>query len=224
MGINTLPYLLQLASPALPIGAYTYSEGLETLVQQGHMPSAAALQAWITQELTVGAMRLEAVAMCRAYTAAIAHDTAQIIHWNHWLSALRETEELRNQSWQMGRSLARLLTELEPDMKPLLEACSPQWNVAIVMAIAAAHWQIDLEATVTAYLHSWISNLINSGVKLIPLGQTAGQRLLVQLYQPLKHLVQTILTLSDEELYACNWGWAIASMNHETLYTRLFRS
>jgi len=216
--------LLQLASPALPVGAYSYSEGLETLVTLGQLPDAASLQHWIEQELAVGAMRLEAAAMARVYEAAIAPDLPALRYWNQWLSALREAEELRLQSWQMGRSLYRLLLELNPDLGPLLEACGESSNFAVVYAIAAAHWQIDPRSTLLSYLHSWASNLVNAGVKLIPLGQTAGQRLLLDLGPAIAQATDEAIALPPEEFGACSWGAAIACMAHETLYTRLFRS
>ncbi|MBW4651956.1 MAG: urease accessory protein UreF [Kaiparowitsia implicata GSE-PSE-MK54-09C] len=220
----SLAYLLQLASPALPVGGYTYSEGLETLVQQGLLTTVAELEDWLTQELQTGAVRLEAVAIARLHAAVTADQPGAIAQWNQWLSALRDTEEVRLQSWQMGRSLVRLMQELEPDLTPVFQRCGDRTNFATAFAIAAAHWQIPVQSAMLGYLHSWLTTAINAGVKLIPLGQTAGQRLLMQLYPTLHETVETAQALPDEALYACNWGWAIASMNHETLYTRLFRS
>jgi urease accessory protein len=106
--------LLQLASPALPVGAYSYSEGIETLVHQGQISHADALAQWLTEELERGAIRLEAAVMMRAYRAWQQQDSASLVTWNDWLSAVRDGEELRNQSWQMGRSLLRLVGDLEP--------------------------------------------------------------------------------------------------------------
>lgn len=217
-------YLLQLASPALPVGAFSYSEGLETLVQQGIVVDEAGLHHWLEQELNYGAIRVEAAILARAYTAMQTAHLDQLADWNHWLSAFRETEELRLQSWQMGRSLVRLLHTLEPTLRPQLEVCGETCNFAIAFAIAAAHWQIAPHQAIAGYLHSWATNLINAGVKLIPLGQTQGQRLLTQLYPPLEAVATEVLTMPDEALGSCGWGLAIASMSHETLYSRLFRS
>lgn len=225
---ESLLRLLQLASPALPVGAYSYSEGLETLVTLGQLPDAASLQRWMEQELATGAMRLEAAAMARIYKAAIAPDLPALRDWNQWLSALREAEELRLQSWQMGRSLYRLLLELDPSIASLLEACGEPSdfavNFAVTYAIAAAHWQIDLRAALLSYLHSWASNLVNAGVKLIPLGQTTGQRLLLSLAPAIAQTTDAAIALPADDFGACSWGQAIACMTHETLYTRLFRS
>jgi urease accessory protein len=218
----TLLGLLQLASPALPIGAYSYSEGLETLTEAGKVHDVDSLQHWLEQELQYGAIRLEAAVMLRAYDATRVGDRQVLNDWNNWLSAAKETQELREQSWQMGRALIRLLQEIQP--QSLAHVWCHPCNFAIAFGLAAANWQISQEATILGYLHSWATNLINAGVKLIPLGQTAGQRLLLNLHSSLSRTAQEILTLDDDDLYSCGWGLALASMAHETQYTRLFRS
>jgi len=219
-----LLHLLQLTSPALPVGAYSYSEGLETLVQTGTIATAADLLHWLIQELSYGAIRLEVATMLRIYDSASPIDSAALNNWNHWLSAVRDSAELREQSWQMGRSLARLLIDLQPELKPLIQACGEPCNYAVAFGVAAASWQIDRREAALGYLHSWAANLISAAVRLIPLGQTVGQRSLLQLYPTLEQAVDAILLLPDDELNTCGWGLAIASMNHETLYSRLFRS
>lgn len=220
--------LLQLASPALPVGAYSYSEGLEALVDKRQVHNSETLEQWLTQELRYGAIRLEATVMVRGYQAMQNQDWEALQAWNRWLSAARETEELRLQSWQMGRSLLRLLSDLEP-MLLFDSACQRSLqaegcNFAIAFAIAAATWEIDLQSALLAYLHSWASNLISAGVKLIPLGQTAGQQLLLNLQISLQGAMADILLLPDEQLGSCGWGLALASMAHEHQYSRLFRS
>jgi urease accessory protein len=222
--MRSLSYLLQLSTPALPVGAYSYSEGLETLVQAQHITVLEDLQDWLQQELTCGMIRLEAIALLRVWQAVQKQESAAIAPWNQWLSALRETEEMRLQSWQMGRSLQRLLGELDSSMALHLQAAGEPCNFAIAFGIAAAHWQIQAPDALLGYLHSWVSNLINAGVKLVPLGQTQGQVLLTVLYPTLDAAVDQVLTLADDDLAGCGWGVAIASMQHETLYSRLFRS
>lgn len=224
MNSASLLRLLQLVSPTLPVGAFSYSEGLETIVQTELIVDLATLEHWLVQELRYGAIRLEAAVFARVYAAVQTGDLAQLKHWNHWISAFRETEELREQSWQMGRSLSRLLQDLQPNLASLFNACGEPCNFTIAFALAAAHWQVDLQSAILGYLHSWASNLVNAGVRLIPLGQTQGQRLLLQLYPQMEETVGTILELTDDELWNCSWGLTIASMTHETLYSRLFRS
>ena len=216
--------LLQLASPAMPVGAYSYSEGIETLVDTGAIASSQSLKHWLLQELKYGAIRIEAAVMVRAYKAAAISDVAALVYWNQWLSALRETEELRQQSWQMGRSLMRLLLELQPQLADVIDAVGNPCNFAISFGIAAAHWNINLSDAILGYLHSWATNLITAGIKLIPLGQTAGQQLLLELHTNIINATEEILTLEDDNLSNCGWGLSLASMAHETQYTRLFRS
>jgi urease accessory protein len=215
---------MQLVSPALPVGAYSYSEGLETLVQSGNLPDAENLQRWLVEELRCGAVRLEGAVMVRIYQAAIASNLSNLGYWNQWLSAFRETEELRQQSWQMGRSLSRLLLELQPSLEDLLQACGQPCNFAVAFAIASHSWQIDCKTMILGYLHSWATNLVNAGIRLIPLGQTVGQRLLLELYVEIEIATTSILEMKDEDFGSCSWGVTIASMSHETLYSRLFRS
>ncbi|WP_341530902.1 urease accessory protein UreF [Nostoc sp. UHCC 0302] len=216
--------ILQLASPALPVGAYSYSEGLETLTENGAIANQANLKHWLEAELRYGAIRLEAAVMIRAEQTAKIGDLKALCRWNLWLSAARETEELRASSWQMGRSLIQLLGKLEPQVMPIVNAVGNRCNYAIAFGIAVAHWQINIQAALLAYLHSWASNLITAGVKLIPLGQTAGQQLLLDLQPLISLAAKEILTLEDDQLSCCSWGLSLASMQHETQYTRLFRS
>ena len=221
---SNLLCLLQLASPALPVGAYSYSEGLETLVENNIINNQECLLHWLEAELRYGAIRLEAAVMLRAYNCVKRGDLEALSRWNMWLSAVRETEELRNSSLQMGRSLIQLFGKLQPQIKPLADAVGNSCNYAIAFGIAAAYWDINIQAAVLGYLHSWLSNLIAAGVKLIPLGQTAGQQLLLNLQPLISDATAQILALEDDNLSCCSWGLSLASMAHETQYTRLFRS
>jgi urease accessory protein len=219
-----LSRLLQLASPLLPVGGYSYSEGLETLILQGIISDRSSLQTWIEYELQAGAIRIEAAVMDRAYLAASQDNLVRLQYLNRWLSAIRETEELRHQSWQMGGSLTKLAIELTPKIQELFSNIDRPCHYAIAFGITAQFWQIDRHATILAYLQCWATSQIGVGVKLIPLGQTAGQQMLWELLAQLDLLAQTIPTLADDDLYACTWGSSLASMQHETLYSRLFRS
>ncbi|AFZ13398.1 Urease accessory protein ureF [Crinalium epipsammum PCC 9333] len=216
--------LLQLTNSALPIGAYSYSEGLETLVELGKIKDKQTLEHWLNQELYYGAIRLEAAVMARAFNSVMQGNWERLSYWNKWLSAARETEELRNQSWQMGYSLMRLIQEIQPETIPIVTACGNPCNYAIAFGLISAYWEIDLLAATLGYLHSWASNLVNAGVKIIPLGQTAGQQIMLNLHSSITHAAQEILNLDDDNLNSCGWGLALASMAHETQYTRLFRS
>ena len=217
--------LLQLASPALPVGAYSYSEGLEALAEAGRLSDRDALESWLLQELRYGAIRVDTAVMVRAYRACQLDDWDGLGNWNRWLSAARETEELRHQSLQMGRSLLRLLQDLHlVELTQSIVLQKDGCHFAVAFALAAVRWQIDLPSAMLGYLHSWASNLVNVGVKLIPLGQTAGQQLLLQLQPTIECAVEEVLLLQDDDLGSCSWGLALASMAHETQYSRLFRS
>ena len=221
------------------MGAYSYSEGIESLVETGAIDSEVSLRNWLQDSLQFGAIRVEAALAVRALRAAIIGDLTALSYWNAWATAAKETEELRSQSWQMGRTLLRLLLDLRsssrasltPAPTPLItivqefvESGGNPCNFAIGFGIAAACWQIEEEAALLGYLYSWATNLASAGVKLIPLGQTAGQQLLLDLHSQISCTAQEVLKLEDDDLGSCSWGLALASMAHETQYTRLFRS
>ncbi|MGB7058879.1 MAG: urease accessory protein UreF [Geitlerinemataceae cyanobacterium] len=220
----SLLHLLQLASPALPVGAYSYSEGIETLVSREIITDVDSLKLWLEQELNLGAIQLESAIVLRAYRATQNNDRPALIYWNSWLSAARETEELRNQSWQMGSALSRLIVKINPKTEFFVSAIGSPVNYAIAFGIAAASWHIDERSMLLGYLQSWATNLIGVGVKLIPLGQTSGQQLLLELQHPIVSATDNIITLEDDDLSSWGWGLSLASMAHETLYSRLFRS
>ncbi|UBF24657.1 urease accessory protein UreF [Kovacikia minuta CCNUW1] len=232
MSNQSLLPLLQLANPTLPVGGYNYSEGIESLVETGKIYSLQTLEDWLVQELRFGAIRLEAAVMVRAHRLTQAEDLGGLRRWNWWLSAARETEELRSQSLQMGRSLLRLFLELQtnaPETRLIappesIAALEEECHFAIAFGMVSAHWQIELQSALLGYLHSWATNLVSAGVKLIPLGQTAGQQLIWNLQPGIEQAREEILTLQDDDLSSCSWGLALASMTHETQYSRLFRS
>lgn len=227
--------LLQLVSPTLPVGAYNYSEGLEWLIEQENVTNADTLGAWITQELCQGSITVDTAIMVRAHRLASQMSKTDILsgptvrhlsYWNQWLTATRESRELREQSLQMGGSLRKLLLDLDPAVQSWFEPIPPRepCNYAIAFGVGAAFWGIDLHQSGLGYLHSWANNLISAGVRLIPLGQTAGQKLLLHLTPTILNQWQRILLLEEDDLYSCSWGLALASMGHESQYTRLFRS
>jgi len=215
--------LLQLSSPSLPLGAYSYSEGLEYLVIK-NIQNQEQLLEWLTQELLYGAIRVEGAIMLRSL--ANFPDLAKLNYWNNWLIANRETSELRQQSVQMGKSLSKLLNSLTNNniFQQITTNFSHPCNYALAFGMAVSYWKIDREMALLAFLQTWVNNLISAGIKLIPLGQTTGQKLLTRINSVIINNYKSILTLPDEELYCCSLGLGLASMNHEQQYTRLFRS
>jgi urease accessory protein len=210
--------LLQLTSPSLPIGAYSYSEGLELLCEQGVMNDPQGLTAWLTHELTAGSLRLDGAILCRTYQG----QNPRV--WNQWLTASRESSELLAQSLQMGRSLLRLFQSLEPQWDEIGPLMAGDCHGAVAFSRAAWRWQIPLEDALLGYLHSWASNLVSAGIKLIPLGQTAGQQVLLEMGTVIEQAIPEILSLEDDQLESWTWGLSMASLNHEVQYSRLFRS
>jgi urease accessory protein len=237
--------LLQLTSPSLPLGAYSYSEGLESLITQNAISlpgrhyaiaSAETLSQWLIRELSYGAIRLEAAIMIRAYFSVVAGELQSLNYWNSWSSAAKESSELRSQSWQMGNSLLRLLIELQPKesnfnsenslpkIEQLAQILGRKCNYSIAFGIGTAYWKLNIEDALLGYLQSWTANLISVGVRLIPLGQTTGQKLLLQLNQQLIDTATTIGSLKDDDLCSCSFGLGLASMTHQHQHIRLFRS
>ena len=231
-GANQLLSLLQLASPTLPVGAYSYSEGIEVLVTTGKISDYDSLKNWLIDSLKFGSIRLEAALIVRAYGETNSGNLQLLNNWNNWATAVKETEELRLQNLQMGRTLIRLFMNIQSDLSTelmsfiqnKLETETDFCNFAIAYGLISACWEIEIETAILGYLHSWATNLVNAGVKLIPLGQTVGQKLLWELQNQIVLSAKEILKLKDDELNSCSWGLSLASMAHEVQYTRLFRS
>lgn len=215
--------LLQLTNASLPIGAFSYSEGLETLVETNRLATPQALQAWLQDGLAFGPVRMETAVMLRAHRACRGDEAPAVWRWHEWLSASRESRELHEQSLQMGQSLLRLVAVLPPGLPPWAAA----WEAVhfpIAFGLAAARWAIEPEAASLGYLQSWAANLVGAAVRLVPLGHTDGQKVLAALAEPIVTAAAEVAGLADDDLASCNWGLALASMAHETLYCRLFRS
>lgn len=234
----SLARLLQLASPALPVGAYTYSQGLEWAVEAGTVKDEAGALRWIGDQLEWNIGRYEApllLRMLEAWTVG-AGDTA--IELDAEYLATRESAELRAETLQMGYSMQRLLHELGDFPPPLLDAIAVSDSVcpgfrfaggqaptlAYVWTCAAAAWQIPAQDALTAWLWSWAENQTMAALKAVPLGQAAGQRLLQEIGRRLPAVVERALTLAEGNYSNFAPGFAIACCNHETQYTRLFRS
>ncbi|MGH8619585.1 MAG: urease accessory protein UreF [Burkholderiales bacterium] len=216
-----LARLLQLASPTLPVGAYSYSQGLEAAVEAGLVSTADNALRWITDILAYSVARMEApvlLRLCRAWTA---QDAAAVAYWNALFLASRETAELRAETAQMGYSLTRLLDTLAigTSMTDEEEIAFP---TAFARAVAA--WRIDPQQALVAYLWAWAENQVMAAVKAVPLGQTDGQRLLLALGATLSEAVMEAARLADDELGNFSPGLALLSARHETQYSRLFRS
>ena len=226
MGNQQLSRLLQLASPTLPVGAYSYSQGLESAIEAGIVHDAASAQCWISDVLQLAVAGMEAPVLLRMQAAWQEHDLAAIDYWNAYFLASRESAELRAETVQMGYSLTRLLNELGDDNAPafaqLQRIDEPAFPTAY--ACAAAQWRIEPSAALIAYLWSWLENQVMAALKAVPLGQTAGQKILLALGAQLEIIAHAAAVRDDNDLVNFAPGLAMLSSRHETQYSRIFRS
>lgn len=215
--------LMQLASPALPVGAYAYSQGLEHAVCAGWVRDEATAAEWISGLLEHALCRLDVPVLFRLYVAWAAEDGEQVECWAAFLRASRESAELQAEDRQLGGALARLLADLEfPEARPWTH--HPCRSFAVLFALAATRWRIPVKDMLGGYLWAWGENQVAAAIRLVPLGQTAGQRILSQLVQRIPCAVERALGFGDDDVGFFTPGLGIASAAHETQYSRLFRS
>lgn len=220
--------ILWLASPALPVGGFSYSEGLEAAVDAGLVHDEASAAHWITDQLHLGLARSDLAVVAQAIPAWREQDLARIAELNHWVLQTRETLEFRLQSEQMGRSLlewARQLGELGTGVFEQLQAAQlqpPTYPVAC--ACAAASTDASVRDSLVGYAFGWAENLVQAAIKSVPLGQSAGQRMLARLVLQIPAVAEHAMALGDETRQAFTPMLAILSARHETQYSRLFRS
>lgn len=221
-----LARLLQLASPTLPVGAYSYSQGLEVAVETGIVHDALSAEAWIGDVLTYAVARLEAPVWWRLHAAWLAGDVERVAHWNDLFRSTRECAELRAETLQMGYSLQRLLLEIGAFDRRSLAQLRGIGDITFPAAFsfAVVKWEIPARSALIAYLWAWLENQVMAALKSVPLGQTDGQRLLLSLSALLPGVADSACALGDDDL--CNYtpGFAILCSRHETQYSRLFRS
>lgn len=220
-----LARLLQLASPALPVGAYAYSQGLEWVADgAGIVRDEAGAGEWIAAVMQASVASFELPLLARLMDAWQAADTARARELNEIFLASRETAELRMETVQMGRSLARLLAELGGERPGHLPDGFDEPAFPAVWSYAACRWDIPPPDALAGYLWAWLENQVMAAVKIVPLGQSAGQRLLARLAEAIPAQVEGALALDEDEWSNFAPMLAIAGSLHETQYTRLFRS
>ena len=183
LSLTALPRLLQLTSTMLPVGAYSYSQGLEYAIEISMVRDADTALAWIEDVLSVSMARFEAPMMSRMHAAWQQKNTEQVLTLNEHFIASRETAELRAETLQMGYSLLRLLEQLDDVPATQLAALCQQKEVSFpcAYALASGAWNIPTAAAVNAYLWGWLENQVSAAMKCVPLGQVAGQRILAAL-------------------------------------------
>jgi urease accessory protein len=225
-GAATLIQLIWLASPALPVGSFSYSEGLEAAVEAGLVTHAAQAGEWLQDQLLLGQARGDLAVAAGAFLAWRARDLARIVALNAWVQATRESSEIRQQAEQMGRSLTDWLRQRDP-ADPRVDTLAalrpaPTWPVAL--ALAAERTGAPLRTALLALAFGWAENMVQAAVKSVPLGQSAGQALLAGLAALIPAAVDDAINRDDDTRFAFTPMLAILSAQHETQYSRLFRS
>lgn len=220
---SSLLHLLHLSSPALPIGAYAYSQGLEYAIDSGQLKNTQDIAHWLTGVMTVGMANLDCPIVMRSYNAWQQKDYAQINHWNATLRAYRETCELQLEDEQLGVALSRLLKDLGLPLEAI-NCLKQKPSFAVMFALAGSHWQVPLGDLLQSFTYSWLENQIAAATKIVPLGQTAAQKLLIQLLPVIPQVIAQANHVTDDALGISLPGQAMASSLHEYQYSRLFRS
>ena len=215
--------LLQLSSPTLPVGAFAYSQGLESAIEASIIKDRATLKTWLIDTLKYSLQNVDLPIFKRLYRAWETADLEQVDYWNNALRAQRETSELRNEDHHLGIALARLLNDLGIDEAGALKKKHDLCFITL-FTLASYKWQIDIEEAANGLIWAWLDNQIAAAIKLVPLGQTDGQRVMSEMLPEIPEIVKTGLAVKDEDIGAALPMIAILSAQHETQYSRLFRS
>lgn len=220
---NSLLHLMHMVSPALPVGAYAYSQGQEFAVEKGYIADASSTRDWIRGVMMHSMAGLDLPVLIRLLRAWRDGSLEGVKYWNHYLQACRESAEFELEDQQMGRALMRLLASLEVDEAQLWPRQQPVC-FATAFALAGVHWHVVEQDVLQGYCWSWLENQVAAATKLVPLGQTEAQQVLLSLMTTVRDACELASTLPDDEIGAGLPGLALLSAQHETQYSRLFRS
>ncbi|HIF74770.1 MAG TPA: urease accessory protein UreF [Porticoccaceae bacterium] len=230
---RSLLRLMQLISPSTPVGAYAYSQGLEQAVAWGWVQTEQQLEDWICGVLSNSILSQDAPLLIRLYNAWESKDHEQLLYWNQYLLACRETRELRQEEMLLGQALTRLLITLDMmDLQALQEVWQPKSSLgngapicyATAFSCAGVNWNIDLSSLLLGYGWAWAENQMMAALKLLPIGQSAGQRILSATAELLAAETERCFAIEDDAIAGALPGLAHASSAHESQYSRLFRS
>ena len=222
---TALMMLMQLASPALPVGGFSYSEGLEAAVEHGLVHDEASAQTWLIDQLLLVQARSDLAVLAQAMAAWAQPDVPRLQQLNDWLLQTRESHEMRLQTEQMGRSLVDWLRNQAQADAARLSICAalpPTWPLAFALALHTHEAPVRDGLLASAF--GWAENMVQAALKSVPLGQRSGQRILAALSADIPAAVDHALSLNDEHRQAFSPRLAILSARHETQYSRLFRS
>ncbi|WP_202526039.1 urease accessory protein UreF [Sneathiella litorea] len=219
--------LMSWMSPSYPIGAYTYSHGIEFAVEEGLIKCLKDLVPWIGDVLEFGSGKSDCILLAAAYRAALHQDIAGLKEIAEIGYAFAPTKEIALEAAQQGRAFVRVVSDVSTTVNTL-EALKATWQGdlihPVVVGITAADHGVPLKETLTAYLHGFVSNLVSAAVRLVPLGQTDGQRAIAALADEVDRVVANSQELSLDDLGSATLMVDWCSASHETQYTRLFRS
>ena len=221
----SLLQLMWLASPALPVGGFSYSEGLEAAVENALVRDEATASDWLVDQLHLSLARSELAVLAKAIGAWRRGDIDHLRELNDWVLRTRESQEMRAQTEQMGRSLLDWLRNHDTGAAADIDACAQlQPTYPVAFALAASATRAGVRDALLAYAFGWAENMMSAAIKSVPLGQSAGQRILSRLADEIPAAVQLALDTRDSERQAFTPMLAILSAQHETQYSRLFRS
>ncbi len=217
---------MQLSSASLPVGGYSFSQGLEYAVDSDWITTSEQTYDWCQLLLDESIAVVDLPLLIRLLDAINNNDAEQFAYWNATVLACRETSELSLTETAMGSALVRLLDQLELDDLEFWKKAFAEDDISFIaaFALAASHWQIEKKSALIGYCWSWLENQIAAATKLVPLGQTAAQKLLVKLGEQLPEVLDKAQKIQDNDIGASLPGLAMASAWHETQYSRLFRS
>jgi urease accessory protein len=226
LGASALLQLLWLASPALPVGGFSYSEVLEAAVESGGVTNEAQATRWLVDQLHLGLARSDLAVAAKAVGAWQRGDAETLRELNDWVLHTRESRELRGQTEQMGRSLVEWLRNrgIADARIDTLAALSPAPSWPLAFSLAVAQTGAPLRDALLTFAFGWSENMVQAAMKSVPLGQSAGQRILAALAQEIPDAVAQAIRALDSERQAFAPMLAILSAQHETQYSRLFRS
>jgi urease accessory protein len=217
--------LIWLASPALPVGGFSYSEALEAAIDHEYVHNESSCSDWLADQLHLSQARGDMALMAQAIPAWQTLNIARLKELSAWVHATRETHEMRLQTEQMGRSLLdwlRIQNKAHTDTLQLCSELRPTYPIAMSLALSLAN--APIENALQAYAFGWAENMTQAALKAVPLGQISGQKILARLAQEIPEAVEYAMALSDNDRQAFCPMLAVMSARHETQYSRLFRS
>ena len=210
-------------SPTLPIGGFTYSQGIEKAIEINWISDIDTAQQWLENQLFFGLVYTDLPILIRLYESVSIGDKDQAQEWSNFLLACRETRELRQEEINRGKSLTKVIESLESSAINGWRKIT-NTNHLSGYALISNIWKIPIDELLLGYSWSWLENQVSAIVKIIPLGQTEGQQLLNQLLKEIPEVISKSKVVSIEDIGMSQPAFAIASSLHETQYTRIFRS